>query len=108
MHTLKMRFENQRSDGQCVSSTKTIYVFRCGESGLYAFTADPQGYSLPSRIYPGICWWLERCVTLRLDRNSLKEKIVRTTLDEIAKHGFQLTHAALNSELLAFTRTRAA
>jgi len=51
---------------------------------------------------------LERCVTLRLDRNSLKEKIVRTTLDEIAKHGFQLTHAALNSELLAFTRARVA
>ena len=28
---------------------KTIYVFRCGESGLYAFTADPKGHILPSR-----------------------------------------------------------
>ena len=43
-------------------------------------------------------------MTLRLDRNSLNGKIVRATLDAIAKDGFRLTHAAVNAELLAFTR----
>jgi len=105
MHTLKKRFENRRSEGQCIPPTKTIYVFRFGESGLYAFTADPKGHILPSRIYPRVRWRLERRVTLRLDRNSPNGKIVRATLDAIAKDGFRLTHAAVNAELLAFTRT---
>jgi hypothetical protein len=88
-----------------MSFAKTIYVFRCGESGLYAFTADPKGHILPSRIYPRIRWQIERTVTLSLNKNSPNGKIVRATLDAISKHGFQLTHAAVNAELLAFTRT---
>jgi len=44
-------------------------------------------------------------VTLSLNKNSPNGKIVRATLDAISKHGFQLTHAAVNAELLAFTRT---
>jgi hypothetical protein len=105
MPTLKKRFENRRSGGQCVSPTKTIHVFSCGESELCAFSADPKGHILPSRIYPRVRWRFERRLTLRLDRNSPMGKIVRATLDAIAKHGFQLTHAAVNAELLAFTRT---
>lgn len=105
MHTPKKRFKNRRSERQCKSPTETIYVFRCGESGLYAFTADPKGHILPSRIYPRVRWRLERRVTLRLDRNSPNGKIVRATLDAIAKDGFRLTHAAVNAELLAFART---
>ena len=81
-----------------MSLAKTIYLFRCGESGLYAFTADPSGYILPSRIYPQIRWRLERRVTLRPDKNSLKHKIASKILDAIAEHGFHLTHAAVNSE----------
>jgi hypothetical protein len=81
MHTLKKRFENRRLGGQCVSPTKTLYVFRCGESGLYALTADPKGHILPSRIYPRVRWQFERRLTLRLDRKSPKGKIVRATLD---------------------------
>jgi hypothetical protein len=88
-----------------MSFAKTIYVFRCGDSGLYAFTADPKGHILPSRIYPRIRWQIERTVTLSLNRNSPKGRIVRATLDAISKHGFQLTHAAVNAELLAFMRT---
>jgi len=36
------------------SSAKRIYVFRCNESGLYAFTTDREGRMLPSQMYPQI------------------------------------------------------
>jgi hypothetical protein len=36
-------------------------------------------------------------------RNLPKQKIVRSTLDAIAKHGFYLTHAAIQAELLGFS-----
>jgi hypothetical protein len=81
-----------------MSLAKTVYLFRCGESGLYAFTADPSGHVLPSRIYPQIRWRFERRVTLRSDENSLRRKIVSKILDAIAEHGFYLTHAAVNAE----------
>jgi hypothetical protein len=81
-----------------MSLATTIYLFRCGESGLYAFTADPSGRVLPSRIYPQIRWRFERRVTLRSDENSLRHKIVSKILDAIAEHGFHLTHAAVNAE----------
>jgi hypothetical protein len=100
MDTLKKRFEAPRPGRQCLSLAKTIYVFRCDGSGLYAFTGDSKGHILPSRIYPRIRWRFE--LTLRLDRNSPKGKMVKSTLDAIAKHGFHLTHAAVNAELLAF------
>jgi hypothetical protein len=86
-----------------MSPTKTIYVFRCGESGLYAFTVDPEGHLLPSRIYPLVSWRLDRRLTLRLDRNSPRRNIVKAILDAIVKHGFQLAHAAVDTELFAFT-----
>jgi hypothetical protein len=38
-------------------------------------------------------------MTLRLNNNSPKQEIVRATLDAIAKHGFYLTHAAIEAEL---------
>jgi hypothetical protein len=82
-------------------SSKTIYVFRSGESGLYAFTADPKGHILPSRIYPCVRWRLERRVILRPDRKSPMGEFARATLDAIAKHGFRLAHAAINAEPLA-------
>jgi hypothetical protein len=97
------RFESSRSDDLSLSSAKTIYVFRCIGSGLYAFTADPRGEILPSRIYPQIYWRLERSVTLSLNNNSPKGKIVRAILDAIAKHGFHLAHTGVDAELLAFT-----
>jgi hypothetical protein len=81
-----------------MSLAKTVYLFRCGESGLYAFTADPSGHILPSRIYPQIRWRFERRVTLCSDENSLRHKIVSKILDAIAEHGFHLTHAAINAE----------
>jgi len=98
MPMLKRQFENPRAAARCLSLAKTVYLFRCGESGLYAFTADPSGHILPSRIYPQIRWRFERRVTLQSDRNSPKRKIVRAILDAIAEHGFHLTHAAVNAE----------
>jgi hypothetical protein len=81
-----------------MSPAKTIYLFRCGESGLYAFTADPSGHTLPSRIYPQIRWRFERRVTLRPSKNSPKRKMASAILDAIAEHGFHLTHAAVSAE----------
>jgi hypothetical protein len=95
---LKKQFENRRTAARGLLLAKTIYLFRCGESGLYAFTADPSGHVLPSRIYPQVRWRFERHVTLRPDENSLKHKIASKILDAIAEHGFHLTHAAVNAE----------
>jgi hypothetical protein len=101
MSVLKRQFENRPMAARRLSPAKTIYLFRCGESGLYAFTADPNGHILPSRIYPQIRWRFERRVTLQPDRNSPKRKIVRAILDAVAEHGFHLTHAAVNAEYCA-------
>jgi hypothetical protein len=81
-----------------MSLAKTVYLFRCGESGLYAFTADPSGHTLPSRIYPQIRWRFERRVIPRPAKNSSKRKIASAILDAIAEHGFHLTHAAVSAE----------
>src|ERR1700722_10544423 len=98
MPVLKRQFESQLAAARCLSLAKTIYLFRCGESGLYAFTADPSGHILPSRIYPQIRWRFEGRITLQPDKHSQQWKIARAILDAIAVHGFHLTHAALNAE----------
>jgi len=85
------------------SLVKRIYVFRCDESGLYAFTADRKGRMLPSQIYPQITWRFEQALTLRLDENSSHDQILRTALDGVTKRGFHLIHAAIYGELLGFT-----
>jgi hypothetical protein len=75
------------------SESKAIYVFRCNDSALYAFTADSSGHFLPSKLYPRINWRLERRVTLHRDHNSDNYKVVMATLKAIVEHGFYLTHA---------------
>jgi hypothetical protein len=95
---LDERVENRQSV-QFLRSAKTAYVFRCGESGLYAFTLDPNGHALPSRIYPAIRWQFDRTVTLRPDRISPQGHIAGAVLAAIAKHGFHLTHVAVTAEL---------
>jgi hypothetical protein len=84
------------------SSAKHIYVFRCNESGLYAFTTDREGRMLPSQMYPQITWRFEHTVTFRLDGNLWRDQILRATLDGVAERGFHLIHAALYGELLGF------
>jgi hypothetical protein len=84
------------------ASAKRIYVFRCNESGLYAFTTDREGCMLPSQMYPQITWRFEHTVMLRLDGNSWRDQILRVTLDGVAERGFHLIHAALYGELLGF------
>ena len=49
------------------SPANRIYVFRCNETGLYAFTADREGCMLPSQMYPQITWQFEYTLLLRLD-----------------------------------------
>jgi hypothetical protein len=75
------------------SESKEIYVFRCNDSALYAFTADSSGHFLPSKLYPRINWRLERRVTLHCNRNSDNAKVITATLKAIVEYGFYLTHA---------------
>ncbi len=85
------------------SPVRRIYVFRCDESGLYAFTADRKGRMLPSRIYPQITWRFEQILAPWLDDNLSRDHILRAALDGVAKRGFHLIHAAIYEELLGFT-----
>ena len=87
---------------QDTGCAKTIYVFRCDESGLFAFTADREGSMLPSQLYPQISWHFEHVLVPRYDGNPARDKILRATLDGVAKRGFHLVHAALYGELLGF------
>jgi hypothetical protein len=103
-HSLREPIENRHVEGASFPVTKTIYLFRCGDSGLYALTADSSGSALPSRIYPQIRWRFERLVTVRTDSNSLKQKIAQAILDSIAEEGFKLIHASVNPELHATLR----
>jgi len=105
MHALRGRFEKSRSEDRSSSIAKTIYVFRCGESGLYAFTTDSKGRILPSRLYPQVHWRFERSVTLQFDNTLPRGKALRTTLGAIAKYGYLQTHAAIDAELFAFTNS---
>src|SRR6516162_3639629 len=75
------------------SLVKRIYVFRCNESGLYAFTADRKGRMLPSQMYPQITWQFEHTLTLRLNGDSWRDEILSVTLDGVAARGFHLIHA---------------
>ena len=100
-HSLKEPIENRHAGSPSFPVTKTIYLFRCGDSGLYALTADSSGSALPSRIYPQIRWRFERLVTVRTDSNYLKQKIVQAILDSIAEEGFKLIHASVHPELYA-------
>jgi hypothetical protein len=102
--SLKKPAGNRRAGSPSAPVTETIYLFRCGDSGLYALTTDSSGSALPSRIYPQIRWRFERVVTVRTDRNSPKQKIVQATLDCIAKEGFELIHASVSPERYAILR----
>jgi hypothetical protein len=80
-----------------VSRSKTIYVFRCGTTALFALTADRTGQILPSQICGSAGWHLERSVTFRSDRDEGQRESIRATLAAIAKRGFYLTHAAIHT-----------
>jgi hypothetical protein len=97
----KAPLENRHAGRPSSPATKTIYLFRCGDSGLYGLTADSSGSTLPFQLYPQIRWRFERLVTVRTDDNSLKQKIVQAILDSIAEEGFKLFHASVSPELYA-------
>jgi hypothetical protein len=80
---------------RCLSNSHKIYVFRYGETALYALTADSMGRNLPSQACPA-GWRFEQSITLRLDNSSPKHELTKATLAAIAKHGFYLTHAAIH------------
>ena len=75
-------------------SHKTIYVFRCGESGLFALTHDCYGENLPSTIYPRMRWQFDRIITLGGQRSATRQEVTKATLNAIRRRGFYLTHAA--------------
>ena len=85
------------------SPDNTIYIFRCEESGLYAFAADRTGRTLPAQIYPRISWRFEEAVTLRFDGNPSRDKILRAALEGVVNNGFYLVHTALYGELFGLT-----
>jgi hypothetical protein len=85
---------------------KTIYIFRCEESGLYAFTADREGRMLPSQIYPRLRWRFEQAIAVRVTGTSPRDKILKSVLEGVAKRGFHLLPAALYGELLGLTDAR--
>jgi hypothetical protein len=70
------------------SKVSSIYMIRCNGTRLYAFTRDRAGRSLPSHIYPRICWRLERSVTLRRHQNPAEKRIRTAILDAIKRRGF--------------------
>ena len=87
------------SDIDCKGNV--IYVFRCNEGALYAFTVDRTGPTIPSHIYPRISWRLERCVTLHRRHNSENKELIEIALKAIKKHGFYLTPAGAELVRLA-------
>jgi hypothetical protein len=103
MQTLEQRVSDRRPGGRKSAPARTLYVFRCSESGLYALATDPEGRKLPWRLYPRIRWSLARCVILRRDESLSNTAIVNVALAAIAEHGFHLAHTAVHAQLLAVT-----
>ena len=87
---------NEYVSRACLSNSKKIYIFRCRATALSALTADSTGLTLPSNACRA-GWQFEQSITLRLDKGSRKHELIRATLDAIAKHGFYLTHAAIQA-----------
>jgi hypothetical protein len=77
-----------------LSNSHKIFVFRCGASALYALTADSTGRNLPSAACPA-GWRFEQSITLHFDNSSSNHELMEVTRAAIAKHGFYLTHAAI-------------
>jgi hypothetical protein len=78
---------------------KCIYMFRRGDSGLYAYTTDLAGRPFPSQLYGQMSWHYVRRVALRLPKDSADQLVTKEALDAIAKQGFYLMHAAIHAEL---------
>jgi hypothetical protein len=79
--------------------SKTIHVFRCGDTGLFALTADRTGRLLPSQLYNQIRWRYDRRLTLRSHKDNANQEFIKATLAAVEKHGFYLTHAAMEADL---------
>ena len=74
----------------------SVYLFRCGESGVFAVTVDRTGQILP-RVYPRMRWSFQRQVALRSDDNAAKQGTFKAALDSIKRRGFCLTYAGARS-----------
>lgn len=83
-----------------MAATQSIYVFRYGNSALYALTDDRSGYKLPVQIYPN-GWQFQQTITLARDQRAGKLDLAKATLNAIRVHGFYLTHAALGGNPIA-------
>ena len=83
--------------GSKLLRSKTIYVFRCGTTALFALTADRTGQSLPSQICGQAGWTFEGSVTLQPEKDERFRESMRATMAAIAKHGLYLTHSAIHT-----------
>jgi hypothetical protein len=90
------------------SQTKTIYIFRCGTTAIFALTADRMGRNLPLQVCGPAGWHFERSVTLQSDKDKRRRESTRATLAAIAKHGFHLTHAAIHAMPIDYAASVAA
>jgi hypothetical protein len=82
-----------------------LYVFRYGTTALYALTTDSTGRNLPSQT-GAKSWRFKEPVTLEQDKSSPKYELIKATLAAIAKHGFILTHAAIQPLPVAIAQRR--
>lgn len=80
-----------------MSRSKTVYVFRCGSTALFALTTDRSGQNLPSQIAGPAGWHFERSIAFQLDKSRRRQESIRATLAAIAKHGFYLTHPTIST-----------
>ena len=83
-----------------MATSKTIYVFRCGATALYALTVDSTGQNLPSIGHTG-AWRFEQSLKLGLDDGAPKQELIKATLAAIATHGFHLMQTAIDALPLA-------
>jgi hypothetical protein len=68
---------------------RAIYLFRCGETGLYALSHDRSGGSLPSSVCANR-WRFEREIDITAGNRARYKPI----LADIVRQGFHLIHAA--------------
>jgi hypothetical protein len=97
MDAIRCDLAEARVWGQELSRSRTIHVFRCGTSALFALTADRTGRILPLQVCGPAGWHFERSLLLQLGKEERRHELTKATLAAIAKHGFYLTHAAIHT-----------
>ena len=83
-------------------SRSRLYLFRYGNSALYACAADNSEHALPKPTSSEIQWTYEGAVRLVHSERVGCRKAVKTMLEAIRNDGFYLMHQAFQDELLDY------